>query len=89
MFRDSYGQTAEYAKAPIAVVMEYIENTRNVKSFSSGTALENIASLRLLEKLGLVLRETEKRSFHKDEKGNDIVFEGGVLKNTGAKEELW
>ena len=74
-----------YACEACRAVMEYIEKTRNVKAFSSGTALENIPSIKLLEKLGFVLQKTEKLSFHKDENGNDIVFEGGVfIKNTGA-----
>ena len=76
-----------YACEACRAVMEYIEKTRNVKVFSSGTALKNIPSIRLLEKLGFVLQKTEKLSFHKDENGNDIVFEGGVfIKNTGADE---
>ena len=41
---------------------------------------------KLLEKLGFVLTETESLSFHKDEHGKDIVFEGGIfIKKTGVK----
>ena len=69
--------------------MEYIGKTRTVKAFTSGTALKNIPSCRLLEKLGFVLTETESLAFHKDEHGKDIVFEGGIfIKRMGEKEKL-
>lgn len=84
-FHSDY-QGKGYASEACCAAMEYIEKTRNVKAFSSGTALGNIPSLRLLERLGFVLRKTEKLSFHKDENGNDIVFEGGVfIKKIGSK----
>ena len=85
-FHSDY-QGKGYAGEACCAVMEYIKKTRSVKAFSSGTALRNIPSLRLLERLGFVLHKTEKLSFHKDENGNDIVFTGGIfIKNTGAKE---
>lgn len=84
-FHSDY-QGKGYACEACCAVMEYIEKTRNIKAFSSGTALGNIPSLRLLERLGFVLHKTEKLSFHKDENGNDIVFEGGVfIKNRGSR----
>ena len=84
-FHSDY-QGKGYASEACHAVMEYIEKTRNVKAFSSGTALKNIPSLRLLERLGFVLSKTEKLSFHKDENGNDIIFDGGIfIKNTGAE----
>ncbi|MBR3502796.1 MAG: GNAT family N-acetyltransferase [Clostridia bacterium] len=52
---------------------------RGVKNLTAGTALGNAPSVRLLQSLGFELVETEKVSFYKDEKGNDIVFEGGVF----------
>lgn len=57
----------------------HIETTRTVEAFTAGTALKNIPSCRLLEKLGFVLEKTETLSFHKDIRGQDIVFEGGVF----------
>lgn len=87
-FHSDY-QGKGYAGEACRAIMEYIEKTRAVKAFSSGTALKNIPSRRLLEKLGFVLTKTENISFNKDENGNDIVFEGGsFIKNTGVKKEL-
>ena len=75
-----------YAYKACSAIMEYIEKTRTVKAFTSGTALKNIPSCKLLKKLGFVLTETESLSFHKDEHGKDIVFEGGIFINrTGVK----
>ena len=68
-----------YASEACSAVMEHIERTRAVKAFSSGTALKNIPSCRLLQRLGFVLTGTETLSFHKDENGNDIFFEGGIF----------
>ena len=76
-----------YANEACSAIMEYIEKTRTVKAFTSGTALKNIPSCKLLEKLGFVLTETESLSFHKDGHGKDIVFEGGIfIKRTGVME---
>ena len=78
-----------YASEACRAVMEYIKKTGAVKAFSSGTALKNIPSRRLLEKLGFVLTKTENISFNKDQNGNDIVFEGGsFIKNIGVKKDL-
>ena len=78
-----------YANEACSAIMEYIGKTRTIKAFTSGTALKNIPSCKLLEKLGFVLTETESLSFHKDEYGKDIVFEGGIFINrTGVKKKL-
>lgn len=66
-----------YAFESCRAAMDYIKHTRNVKTFTAGTALKNIPSCKLLKKLGFVLSETEILSFNKDENGNDISFEGG------------
>lgn len=50
---------------------------RNVTAFTAGTALKNTPSCKLLGKLGFALVGTETLSFHKDENGKDITFEGG------------
>ena len=65
-FHSDY-QGKGYANEACCAAMEYIEKTRAVNAFSSGTALKNIPSCRLLEKLGFVLTKTENISFHKDE----------------------
>ena len=85
----SDAQGKGYAYEACSATTKYIEKTRTVKAFTSGTALKNIPSCRLLEKLGFVLTETESLSFHKDEHGKDIVFEGGIFINrTGVKKKL-
>ncbi|MBQ8836080.1 MAG: GNAT family N-acetyltransferase [Clostridia bacterium] len=66
-----------YAFESCKAVIEHIEQNYTVNSFTAGTALKNIPSVKLLEKLGFVLTGTEMLSFHKDASGNDIVFEGG------------
>ena len=68
-----------YAREACSAILEHIEKTKSVKTFTAGTALENIPSCKLLEKLGFVLEKTETLSFHKDEYGTDIVFEGGIF----------
>ena len=68
-----------YAFEGCTALMEYIAQTYVVTCFTAGTALKNIPSCRLLEKLGFVQTGTETLSFHKDEDGNDIVFEGGIF----------
>jgi len=59
------------------VIIKYIKENFEAKGFSAGTALENIPSCKLLEKLGFILKKTEEMSFHKDDIGNDITFNGG------------
>lgn len=68
-----------YAYESCLAVMNYISKNRNIKNFTAGTALKNTPSCKLLKKLGFVLKETEILSFHKDENGNDITFEGGIF----------
>lgn len=58
-------------------VMKYMKQFCGAKGFTAGTALANAPSCKLLERLGFVCRDTEKLSFHKDELGNDIIFQGG------------
>lgn len=66
------GYGFESCKAMITYMKEL-----GTKGFTAGTALENTQSCKLLKKLGFVCTETEKMSFHKDEFGNDITFNGG------------
>lgn len=68
-----------YAYEACSAVMEHIAKTRDVKAFTAGTALKNIPSCKLLEKLGFAIKGTETLSFCKDENGNDITFEGGIF----------
>ena len=66
-----------FAFEACSALMEYIAKERNVTAFTAGTALKNTPSCKLLGKLGFVLIDTEILSFHVDENGNDITFEGG------------
>ena len=68
-----------YAYESCSALMEHIAKTCSPKAFTAGTALKNVPSCKLLKKLGFVLQGTETLSFHKDEEGNDIVFEGGLF----------
>lgn len=49
------------------------------KRINAGTALNNLPSVRLLQKVGFHQVGTEQVSFYQDEKGKDIVFEGGLF----------
>ena len=69
-----------YAYEACMAMMQYMTEEKSVKAFTAGTALKNVPSCRLLEKLGFTLTATETLSFHKDEYGNDIVFEGGIFR---------
>lgn len=67
-----------YAYESCSAMMEYLEKAGTVSAFMAGTALKNTPSCSLLRKLGFVLKETEMLSFHTDEAGKAIAFEGGV-----------
>ncbi len=67
-----------YAKESLTAVIDYLR-TIGITKLTAGTAVNNIPSVHLLESLGFSLLETEDVSFYKDEKGNDIVFKGGIF----------
>lgn len=77
-FHSAY-QGRGYAFESCSAVLKYISEARNVKTFTAGTALKNTPSCKLLEKLGFTLQKTERLSFRKDTRGNDITFEGGIF----------
>lgn len=68
-----------YAYESCAAAMKYITKERKTAIFTAGTALRNIPACNLLKKLGFVLEGTKTLSFHKDENGHDILFEGGYF----------
>lgn len=68
-----------YAFESCTKLMNCIMHKGIVKGFTAGTALENTPSCKLLKRLGFTLKQTESVSFHKDEYGNDIFFEGGIF----------
>lgn len=74
-----------YAYEACTAAMEHMLKTREIKAFTAGTALKNIPSCKLLEKLGFILTHTEELSFHKDDAGNDIIFEGGLYRKEVAQ----
>ena len=67
-----------YAKESMQMVMEWLSRDGG-KQFSAGTALNNLPSVRLLTSLGFRKTGEEKVSFYKDEKGEDIYFDGGIF----------
>lgn len=67
-----------YAKESISKILEVVKEL-GVKRLTAGTALDNIPSVKLLHSLGFRQIGTEKVSFYKDGKGNDIFFDGGVF----------
>lgn len=77
-FHSAY-QGNGYAFESCSVLMAYLERENRTVNFTAGTALKNLPSCKLLEKLGFVLKGTERLAFHKDADGNDIVFEGGIF----------
>ena len=52
-----------YAYESAAAIIEYFANKYHAASFTAATALENIPSCRLLERLGFVCVSTETMSF--------------------------
>ncbi|MBQ8278469.1 MAG: GNAT family N-acetyltransferase [Roseburia sp.] len=66
-----------YAFESVNALMKYFREEIGVKTFTAGTAIENVPSCKLLKKLGFACVSVEPRTFHKDDAGNDILFQGG------------
>ena len=60
------------------MLMEWLSRDGS-KRFTAGTALNNLPSVKLLTSLGFRKIREEKVSFYKDEKGEDIYFDGGIF----------
>ena len=58
-------------------LMLHFRDQRGIRRFTAGTALANLPSRALLEKLGFVCSSTEELSFHQDSQGRPIPFQGG------------
>lgn len=67
-----------YAKEALAALLPHLREI-GITHFFAGTALNNTPSVKLLTALGFRLNGTEQVSFYQDEKGNPIVFEGGIF----------
>lgn len=65
-----------YAQEGCRALMNAFEQQFHVTVFTAGTAKNNIPSYTLLTRLGFKPQYTEPTSFHTDQNGNDIVFEG-------------
>lgn len=68
---------------------ELIKNAfenEGIEKIVTGTGLANNPSVRLLEKLGFVLKSKSKVHFRTDSVGNPMVFEGGLFELT---KERW
>ncbi len=66
-------------------IMEYLQREYVVRKFTAGTALDNLPSVRLLDKLGFTMTGTEELAFHKDISGNPIKFTGGIYEKDCRK----
>ena len=53
--------------------------SQGAEAIVAGTAIDNVPSVRLLEKLGFIMISRNQTSFHKDAQGNDIFFESGTF----------
>lgn len=67
-----------YAREAFEALLAYLRSL-GFTHFSAGTALNNIPSVRLLDRLGFRLVGTEQVSFRRDAQGADIVFDGGIF----------
>ena len=67
-----------YAKESMQALMEWLSENGS-KRFVAGTALKNLPSVKLLTSLGFRKIGEEKVSFYKDEKGENIYFDGGIF----------
>lgn len=67
-----------YARESHMALLEYLKGL-HITRFVARTALNNLPSVKLLKSLGFELVDTEKVSFYKDDKGNDIIFDGGIF----------
>ena len=72
---DSHGKG--YALESCKAVMEWMERHHTIRQFTAETAVANVPSVRLLERLGFRMTGTQRVSFHKDAMGQEIAFEGG------------
>lgn len=64
-----------YGKESCIALIQHHKN-EGIKEFTSGTAIDNLPSVKLLESLGFECISREEVSFHKDENGQDIIFMG-------------
>lgn len=53
--------------------------SQGAKTITAGTALNNLPSVRLLERLGFKQVGEEEVTFYKDDQGQDIKFKGGIF----------
>lgn len=77
-FRTAYHHKG-YAKESMQAVIDHLRINGIIRRIVAGTALENTPSMKLLYALGFKLIATEKVSFYRDNDGNDIYFDGGIL----------
>ncbi len=70
-----------YARESLSALIAYMKSL-GASKLTAGTAINNTPSVKLLTSLGFKQIEIEKVSFYKDEKGQDIVFDGGIYEKT-------
>lgn len=69
-------QKKNYATEAVGEVISYVKNVLKVKSIVSGTALCNVAAVKLLKKYNFTETSRSEGSFTNDEKGKPITFVG-------------
>jgi RimJ/RimL family protein N-acetyltransferase len=63
-------------------ILNHAFNNLDCEKISSGTGIENIPSVRLLEKLGFVMTLRSKTHFRSDSKGDPLTFDNGLFELT-------
>ena len=74
-----------YAFESLLAVMDYLKGL-GVSKLTVGTALENTPSVALLNRLDFQMTATEQVSFYRDQKGQAIVFQGGIFEKEFEKQ---
>ena len=72
------GQGKGYAKESISAILRHL-GQHGITELSVRTAINNTPSIRLISALEFQQIGTEQVSFYKNEKGEDIYFEGGIF----------
>lgn len=67
-----------YARESHAALFDHVKKL-GINRVSARTAIQNVPSVSLLKALNFHQIGTEKVSFYKDAKGQDILFDGGIF----------
>lgn len=79
-------QSQGFAFEACAALIKHAFEVQHIETISTGTGLANRPSIRLLEKLGFVLKSKDRTHFRTDSDGNPMSFESGLYELT---KERW